>query len=73
MENKDEQKSVANPLQVMGIFWVGFGAIVAISAYAPEEPIGKLVNLLAGLTLILVGVFALIKGRKKKESSGGSD
>jgi uncharacterized membrane protein HdeD (DUF308 family) len=73
MENKDEQKSVANPLQVMGIFWVVFGLIVAISAYAPEETLGKLVNLLSGFILIIVGVFALMKGRRKKEIPGGSD
>jgi hypothetical protein len=59
MEN---QKRGLNPLEVMGIFWMAFGVVVMIAVYAPPTWMGKLVNLLSGLTLFVIGIIAFFKG-----------
>lgn len=73
-ENKDNNKTF-EPLELMGIFWLGFGVIVLIATSFVKETTfvphtrGVVINLIAGSLLFLTGLFSIIKGRKKKSSS----
>ncbi len=67
MDEKEQKKeSGPNPLEVMGLFWIALGALMIIAIYAPEDLIGKLTNLIAGIILLAVGLLAFFKGRAKK-------
>ena len=57
-----------NPLEIMGAFWTALGIIMVVAVYAPPTLIGKLTNLIAGIILLAIGLFALLKGRAKRVS-----
>lgn len=61
----DKEKKMLSPLQIMGIFWLTFGAVVMITAYAPTTMIGKVTDLIAGGVLLIIGIIALVKGKVK--------
>lgn len=74
---KDESKKDVSidfqPLELMGYFWLVFGAIVLISTvFVGESSLvpkirGVLTNILAGLVLFLTGLFAVLRGRSNKK------
>ena len=61
--NKD--KKMLSPLQIMGIFWITFGLVVMITAYAPPTLIGKITDLIAGGVLLIIGIISVLKGKVK--------
>ena len=74
--NESRQQEPFQPLEVMGIFWVGFGLIVlAATAFVEENdyvPLarGVFANLAAAAILLGVGGFSLWKGRRARRKGG---
>lgn len=64
------------PLEVMGIFWLGFGLIVLLATVFVEEneyvPLarGIFANLAAAAILLGVGGFSFWKGRQARRKGG---
>lgn len=61
----NKEKKMLSPLQVMGIFWLTFGAVVMITSYAPTTLVGKVTDLLSGGILLIIGIISVIKGKVK--------
>ena len=57
--NKD--KKMLSPLQIMGIFWITFGLVVMITAYAPPTLIGKVTDLISGGVLLIIGIISVFR------------
>lgn len=59
------------PLTLMGIFWTVFGVLILVATFfISETPLvphtrGIITNVIAGLILLLVGVFSVVRGRRK--------
>ncbi len=72
-ENSNE-KPAFEPLLIMGYFWFAFGIIVLIASFFVEETPqvphirGVLTNIFAGSLLFLIGLFSILKGRKKNSA-----
>lgn len=67
-----EPKKKFEPLEIMGVFWLAFGAIVLFSTFfvrgTPQVPLirGVVTNIIAGLLLFAAGIFSILKGRANK-------
>jgi hypothetical protein len=61
--NKD--KKMLSPLQIMGTFWITFGLVVMITAYAPTTLVGKVTDLISGGVLFIIGLISVLKGKVK--------
>ncbi|HPI74175.1 MAG TPA: hypothetical protein PK843_13205 [bacterium] len=63
-----------NPLNVIGLFWLLFGAVVLVSTFfvqaSPRVPLmhGVLINLIAAALLIAAGGICLWKAKKNKRT-----
>jgi hypothetical protein len=66
------------PLEIMGIFWLGFGILVLVSTFFVEAtaqvPLvrGRVTNIIAGLLLLGAGIFSIVKAginKRKSETS----
>ena len=80
MDNQNrETKKAFEPLEIMGVFWIFFGAVVLLATLfvkgTENVPLirGIVTNIIAGLLLFAAGVFSFLKGRshkrrKRKES-----
>lgn len=51
---------------MVGIFWLLLGGVVFVSAVFPPTKIGKIVDLIAGGMLLLMGAFFLFLSQKVK-------
>lgn len=70
-DKKNEAKSQSmefEALELMGIFLAVFGVIVTISVLIPENWTGRIANLTAGGLLLLIGLWAFVKGRGHRKS-----
>ncbi len=45
-----------HPFRIVGIFWTSFGAIVVFSALLVKDTASRVINLSAGLVLVLMGL-----------------
>jgi len=55
-----------SPFRIIGIFWLFLGGIVLVAAIFPATKMGKIVDLIAGGLLFLMGVsFILLALRSK--------
>ncbi len=56
-----------SPFRIIGLFWLLMGGIVLVSAIFPPTKIGKMVDLIAGGLLLLMGVFFILLSLRSKE------
>jgi hypothetical protein len=56
-----------SPFKIVGIFWLLLGGVVFISAVFPPTKMGKIVDLIAGGMLLLMGAFFMFLSQKAKE------
>jgi uncharacterized membrane protein HdeD (DUF308 family) len=67
-----EPKKKFEPLEIMGIFWLVFGAIILVSTFfvkgTSQVPLirGVVTNIIAGLLLLAAGILSILKGRANK-------
>jgi len=54
------------PLRLVGIFWLFLGGIILVSAIFPPTKIGKIVDLIAGGLLFLMGAFFVLLSLRNK-------
>jgi hypothetical protein len=55
-----------SPFRIIGIFWLFLGGIVLVAAIFPPTRMGKIVDLITGGVLFLMGVsFILLSLRSK--------
>ena len=59
-------KKIYSPLKIVGLFWLMLGGFVLIAAIFPPTEIGKIVNLIAGGLLVLMGSLFIFLNRKFK-------
>jgi len=59
-------KKVFSPLKIIGIFWLLLGGIVLISSIFPPTKMGKVIDLISGALLLLMGAFFVFLYRKGK-------
>ena len=70
--NSNENTKSFEPLTLMGIFWSVFGVIILFATFfiseTPLVPHSRAIftNLIAGLVLLGVGVFSVVRGRGKQ-------
>jgi hypothetical protein len=55
-----------SPFRIIGLFWLFLGAIVLVSAIFPPTKIGKVVDLIAGGLLFIMGVFFILLSLRSK-------
>ncbi len=55
-----------SPFRIIGLFWLLLGGIVLVSAIFPPTKIGKIVDLIAGGLLFLMGVFFILLSLRSK-------
>jgi len=55
-----------SPFKIVGIFWLLIGGVVLVSAVFPPTKIGKIVDLIAGGMLLLMGAFFMFLSQKVK-------
>jgi hypothetical protein len=55
-----------SPFRIVGIFWLLLGGVVLVSAVFPPTKIGKIVDLIAGGMLLLMGAFFVFLSQKVK-------
>ena len=53
-------KRVFSPLKIVGIFWLLLGGIVLASSVFPPTRMGKIIDLIAGGLLFLMGAFFIL-------------
>ncbi len=69
---QQEPKKEFEPLEIMGVFWIFFGAIVLLATLfvrgTENVPLvrGVITNVIAGLLLLAAGVLSFLKGRSNK-------
>jgi uncharacterized membrane protein YczE len=63
-----ETKKQLEILEIIGIFWIFLGIMVLIAVYFPSTWIGKITDLIAGLILLGIGIFAFLKGRSRRKT-----
>jgi predicted metal-binding membrane protein len=73
MDNQQrEAKKEFEPLEIMGVFWIFFGIVVLLATIfvkgTENVPLirGVVTNIIAGLLLLIAGVFSFLKGRANK-------
>jgi len=75
MEMKKQNREPENtfePLEIMGVFWIFFGGIVLLATFfvkgTENVPLvrGVVTNVIAGLLLLVAGIFSFLKGRSNK-------
>lgn len=59
-------KKIFSPLKIVGLFWLFLGGVVLLSAIFPPTKIGKIVDLLAGGLLVLMGSLFVFLNRRFK-------
>lgn len=60
-------KKIYSPLKIVGLFWLVLGGFVLTAAIFPPTKMGKIVNLVAGGLLVLMGGLFLFLNRRFKE------
>ena len=71
-----EGKKEFEPLEIMGAFWIFFGIVVLLATIfvkgTENVPLirGVVTNIIAGLLLLIAGVFSFLKGRANKYRKG---
>ncbi|MCP2520543.1 hypothetical protein NLD30_08880 [SCandidatus Aminicenantes bacterium Aminicenantia_JdfR_composite] len=64
-----EDKQKLEVLEVIGLFWIFLGALVLFAVIFPPTLVGKITNLISGSILLIVGIFAFVKGRANRKKS----
>ena len=59
-------KETYSPLKIVGIFWLIMGAFVLLASIFPPTMMGKIVNLVAGGFLVLMGGLFLFLNQRFK-------
>lgn len=59
-------KKIYSPLKIVGIFWLIMGAVVLFASIFPPTKMGRIINLLAGGLLALMGSLFIFLNRKFK-------
>jgi len=59
-------KRVFSPLKIVGTFWLLLGGVVLVSAIFPPTEMGKIVDLITGGMLLLMGLFFVLLSRRGK-------
>ncbi len=59
-------KKEFSPFRIIGLFWLLLGGVVLVSVVFPPTKIGKIVNLIAGGLLFLMGVFFILLSIRSK-------
>ena len=71
-KDSSSTKKIFEPLEIVGVFWALFGVVILVATLfvreTPQVPLmrGVVTNLIAGLLLLGVGVFSIIRGRANK-------
>jgi len=65
----EDNKKTFEPLQAIGLFWLGFGILITIGVFFSPTNMGKTMNGICGAILLLSGLGALLKGRYNKRNS----
>jgi hypothetical protein len=71
-DERPEQKQTFEPLEIMGVFWLFFGAVVLLATFfvrgTENVPLvrGIVTNILASALLLAAGIFSILKGKSNK-------
>ena len=76
-DNRPEQKQTFEPLEIMGFFWLFFGAVVLLATFfvkgTENVPLlrGIVTNIIAAGLLLAAGIFSILRGRANKRRKKG--
>lgn len=59
-------KKMYSPLRIVGLFWLALGGFVLLASVFPPTFMGKVVNLVAGGLLVLMGAVCVFFDRRFK-------
>jgi drug/metabolite transporter (DMT)-like permease len=71
-KSNESGKPQFQPLAVMGVFWMAFGAIILLSSFfvreTPRVPLirGLVTNIIAAVLLLGAGFYSWIRARRQK-------